>query len=302
MIRPGERKVSRVPVLFTGDVDDSEHHLPDDKKAVFQRIVGATAVESVPTTFFFVAREAEKLPDSVRLVAGAGHEVGCHGLTHGDEEEYSTISESRQTEFIHAATGILQDISAGRVKSFRAPRVKVSAATYRVLARAGYVADSSICSQRLDLISSNWVQTGWLRAPRRPYYPSAESPYERGDVPVLIVPVSAVAVPFISSALYVLGLRFMKVLFRVLYAESKVTGKPIVYLYHPYEFIPEIAGAKDYHTNLRVHGLRIRRHLYRGTPDQRFEWTMNLIRYMRRFPGVEFMTVNSFTESYTASR
>jgi hypothetical protein len=287
--------------LFTGDVDDSEHHLSDDKRAAFERIVGATAVESVPTTFFFVAREAEKLPDSVRLVGRAGHEVGCHGLTHGDEEEYSTISESRQAEFVDAATVILQDIAGRPVTSFRAPRVKVSAATYGVLAKAGYVADSSICSQRLDLISSNWVQTGWLRAPRLPYYPSAASPYERGDVPVLIVPVSAVAVPFISSALYVLGLGFMKALFRILYEESKVTGKPIVYLYHPYEFIREIAGAKDYHTNLRVHGLRVRRHLYRGTPDQRFEWTMNLIRYMHRFPGVEFMTMSRFAESYTAS-
>ncbi len=292
----------RVPVLITADVDDSIHHRTSDKLAAFHRICQATADESVATTFFFVAREAEKIPDAVRLVRDAGHEVGCHGLTHGEEEEYSTLPVAQQAGYVRAATDVLGDIAGASPKSFRAPRVKVSASTYRVLADAGYVADSSVCSQRLDLISSNWVNTGWLRAPRLPYYPSSMSPYRRGDIPVLIVPVSALALPFISSVMYTFGPRAMKFLFRALYWESRRTGKPIVYLYHPWEFIPEIPGAKRYQANLRVHGLRIRRHLYRGSPDERFQWTIDLIRYIRQFPDTDFMTVGQFAESFPASR
>ena len=67
-----------------------------------------------------------------------------------------------------------------------------------------------------------------------------------GNLPILEIPVSAIAVPFISSALYVLGVGFMKMVFRALYLEARRTGKPIVYLFHPYEFAGEIKGAKDY--------------------------------------------------------
>jgi hypothetical protein len=157
-----------------------------------------------------------------------------------------------------------------------------------------YVADSTVCSQRFDLVSSNLVHPGWLRAPRRPYHPSADDAYRRGDLDILEVPVSALAIPFISSTLYVFGLWFMKALFRVLYAESRRTGKPIVYLFHPYEFTEEIQGAKDYSRNLKVHGLRLRRHLYRGDAAARLDWNLRLWRFMAGFDGVRFATVSQY--------
>src|SRR5262249_39635434 len=163
----------------------------------------------------------------------AGHEIACHGLTHGSEEEYDSMSPSMQQDYLQKATDMLGAIAGDKPVSFRGPRVKVSGPTLEILTALGYVADSTVCSQRFDVISSNLIHTGWLRAPRTPYHPSANDAYQRGDLAILEVPVSALAVPFISSALYVLGLQFMKALFRALYAESRRTGKPIVYLFHP---------------------------------------------------------------------
>ncbi len=291
----------RVPVLITGDVDYSTHHAADEKGRSFESLLAIGRELGIPFTFFFVAREAEQVADQPSRLREAGHEIGCHGLTHGDEEEYSRMPEEMQRRYLEAATTTLKRIAGTDIVSFRAPRVKISATTFAVLASAGYQADSSVCSQRCDLVSSNGVNTGWLRAPRTPYHPSPDDPYRRGDMPILEIPISALGLPFISSALYVLGVPFMKLFLRSLVAESRRTGKPIVYLFHPYEFAAEIPGAKSYHRNVRVHGLRLRRHFYRGTPETKLAATRELLNYARTFPDVRFMTVGAYARTHASA-
>lgn len=283
-----------VPVLLTGDVDFSRHHRPEDKQAAFDAMLQAGRSIGGAMTFYFVAREAEQVAEQPRRLAEHGHEVGCHGLTHGNEEEYDKMPAAMQEQYLNEATGILRRLSGRNIVSFRGPRVKVSGTTLALLARLGYRTDSTVCSQRFDLVSSNLVQTGWLRAPRLPYHPDAADACRRGSLPILEVPLSALAVPFISSALYVLGPGFMKAFFRLLYLESRRTGKPIVYLFHPYEFAPEIPGARDYGRNMKVHGLRFRRHLYRGDTTSRLNWNLQLWRFMADFDGVRFMTMSEY--------
>lgn len=284
----------KVPVIITGDVDYSEHHELDDKCRAFDRIIEATDRIGAATTFFFVAREAENVPQYPKKLITHGHDVGCHGLTHADDEDYDRMPIEKQRDYVTKATNIISKLADRNVVSFRAPRVKISSTAYDVLAELDYQVDSSVCSQRCDLVSSNLFHSGWLTAPRLPYHPSKESAFRRGDMNMLVVPVSAIAAPFISSAMYVLGPRIMKFFFRVLLAESRRTGKPIVYLYHPYEFAPEIPGAKDYKKNLKVHGFRLRRYLYRGTPDDRFDWTVQMLEYMAGFSDVEFVTMRQY--------
>jgi hypothetical protein len=291
-----------VSVLLTGDVDYSAHHLPQDKEAAFAKLVEAGRELAGQLTFFFVAREAQQLPAQPGALKSAGHEIGCHGLTHGNEEEYDTMPADLQRRYLDEATDILARLSGAAVTAFRGPRVKISGPTLLRLSALGYVADSTVCSQRFDLVSSNLLQPGWLRAPRLPYHPSATDAYASGNLPILEVPVSALAIPFISSTLYVLGLAAMKLLFRLLYLEARRTGKPIVYLFHPYEFAPEIAGAKDYSANLKVHGLRFRRYLYRGDPATKLAWNLDLWRFMAGFPGVRFITVSRYVELTAAER
>lgn len=289
-----------VAVLLTGDVDYSTHHREPAKKAALDHMLHAGRELSGSLTFFFVAREAQQVPAYPRILREAGHEIGCHGLTHGNEEEYDSMPLSMQEEYLEQATGTLGALGACKIVSFRGPRVKVSGPTLKILSRMGYLTDSTVCSQRFDLISSNLLHPGWLRAPRRPYHPSAEDAYGRGNLGILEVPVSALAIPFISSTLYVFGLWFMKVLFRALYSESRRTGKPIVYLFHPYEFADEIEGAKDYSRNLKVHGLRLRRYLYRGDSSSKLDWNLRLWKYMAGFEGVRFMTMSQYAEWQTS--
>ena len=295
-------KERKVPVIITADVDYSEHHTYDDKCRAFDRLIETTDHLNIKTTFFFVAREAEQVPLYPKALADAGHDVGCHGLTHGEEEEYDSMPATKQKEYLHQAADIISRLAGQKTVSFRAPRVKISSTAYGVLPEEGFIVDSSVCSQRFDLVSSNLFHYGWLRAPRTPYHPSKDSAFHRGDMDILVVPVSAMVAPFISSATYVLGPRIMKLFFRILLAESRRTGKPIVYLYHPYEFAAEIPGAKDYGQNVRVHGFRFRRHLLRGTPDERFNWTVQILEYMANFDDVEFMTMRQYALQQIESR
>jgi hypothetical protein len=290
----------KVYVIISGDVDYSEHHEHDEKMVIFDKVARAAADLNVRLSFYFTAKEAAQVADSVRLLAAHGHEIGCHGLIHNDDEEYSRLSYEAQRRYIGEATSILSATIGAKIDSFRAPRVKVSSQTYQVIEELGYVTDSSVCSQRMDLISSNMFNKDWLFAPRLPYHPSAQNPFRRGKRSILVVPISALLVPFISSVLYVFGLSFMQVLFRTLYAESLATGKPIVYLYHPYEFIREIPGKKQYHANVSVHGLRFRRYLYRGTPQDKFRQHIALLEYMKSFAAVKIVTMKQFYDLTSA--
>jgi peptidoglycan/xylan/chitin deacetylase (PgdA/CDA1 family) len=239
-----------------------------------------------------------------------GHEIGCHGLTHGNEENYDQMPEDMQRTYIEEATQQLQAVTGAPIRAFRGPRVKTSAITLRLLAELGYTVDSSVCSQRMDVVSSNLINFGWMYAPRRPYHPHPENAFKRGDVPIWEVPISAMLVPYISSALQVLGLTAMKALFRLLYAESRRTGKPVVYLAHPTEFahvgqrkkkttfrarVAKYAKREYFSPSfIRAHGFRARNLLYNMDADTLLESTQRLFHYMSSFPGVKFMTANDY--------
>lgn len=213
------------------------------------------------------------------------------------------MPEEMQRRYIRQATDKLQFVLGAPIRAFRSPRVKTSARTLGLLAEHGYWSDSSVCSQRVDLASSNLINTGWIVAPRRPYRPHQNSAFKRGNVPIWEIPISAVIAPFISSMLAIVGLPVMKALFRLLYAESRRTGKPIVYLAHPLEFAPRGKGRwqdafrREYFSfsYIRTHGLRLRGLLYTQNRQILLSQTRDLFAYMAAFPHVAFMTVSGYT-------
>jgi peptidoglycan/xylan/chitin deacetylase (PgdA/CDA1 family) len=284
----------QVPVLITWDIDPS--YRPRKKRALQAAIELCRELE-IRATFFFVAQEARWYPEEIAEMRRAGHEIGSHGLTHGDEEEYDRMQREMQCRYIKEATRLLEERAATPVTAFRGPRVKISPLTLELLSERGYLADSSVCSQRLDMVSSNLINLGWLRAPRSPYHPHRESAFRRGDLEILEVPVSALVIPFISSALYALGLPLMKVLSRLLYAEARSKGKPIVYLGHPSELGPQsLPRFKRSHLSfktLRTHGLRLRRRL-RPNAESRLGLNRALFSYIAALPGTRFMTMREY--------
>jgi hypothetical protein len=208
------------------------------------------------------------------------------------------MPEEMQRCYIERATRLLEEQTGAAITAFRGPRVKVSSVALKVLAEYGYLTDSSVCSQRLDLLSSNLIHTGWLRAPRSPYHPHRDSAFKRGDLDILEVPVSALMLPFISTSLYVFRLPVVKMLFRMLYVEARRKGKPIVYLVHPEEFGPQSWAPFKLSDlspgNLRTHGLMLRKHLNEADPEARLALNRALFSYVAVFPDVRFMTMREY--------
>lgn len=295
-----------VPVLITWDVDPDLWMPFERRQKALHAALELCNQHNIPATFYVTAQVAHEYVADFEIMQAQGHEIGCHGLTHGDEENYDRMPEQVQRHYIGEATEKLQSVSGVPIHAFRSPRVKTSAQTLKLLAEHGYWSDSSVCSQRMDLVSSNLLNVGWLFAPRRPYRPHQSSAFKRGNVPLWEIPVSAVVAPFISSMLAVVGLPAMKLFFWLLHAESQRTGKPIVYLAHPVEFAPMRKGKwnatmrREYYSlsYIRAHGLRLRAMLYKADSYTRLSYTQDLFAYMTSFPDVVFMTVSGYTRDH----
>lgn len=98
----------------------------------------------VKGTFFTLGWVAEKLPQIVRRVAAAGHEVASHGWSHNrvvkltPEEFRAEVARSK---------AVLEDLSGQTVLGYRAPTFSVVPSTLwalDILAEEGYGYDSSI--------------------------------------------------------------------------------------------------------------------------------------------------------------
>jgi len=286
-----------VPVLITWDVDPTPEVTLEGKKRAFARTLGLLSDLQIRCTFFFHARIAPELKEEILLAIEAGHEIGCHGLTHGDEEEYDKMAEDLQREYLLEATSILESTANRPIRAFRGPRVKTSSTTQKILEERGYCVDCSVSSQRIDFVSANLVNFGWIFAPRVPYHPSEQSPFRRGKRKIWVVPVSATVLPFISTTLYTFRPRFMKCFFNTLYSESLRNGKPIVYLGHTFEFARwslRVSCEGNFFKRARVHGLGFRRILCEKNEERRYDMSKDLLTHVKSHPAVQFMTVSDF--------
>lgn len=297
---------SSVPVLITWDIDPDRWMPFERRQRALHAVLELCGRHGIPATFYVTAQAAQEYAADFVEMRARGHEIGCHGLTHGDEESYDRMPGEIQRDYLTRATDGLQSVLEAPVRAFRSPRVKTSAQTLRLLAELGYWSDSSVCSQRMDFVSSNLINFGWLFAPRRPYQPHPNNPFRRGDVPIWEIPVSALGAPFISSLLAVAGLPAMKFFFRLLLAEARRTGKPIVYLTHPVELAP-MGTSKAFEplkrkyfspAYIRAHGLRLR-NLFRSNSQVLLQHTDALLAYMASFSDVAFMTASDYTKRIT---
>ncbi|MBN1351293.1 polysaccharide deacetylase family protein [candidate division KSB1 bacterium] len=291
---------NKVQVLITCDVDPSEEIPEAEKLKSFRKLSVLFRDMNIRATYFFVANTAKLYTNDVWQIHQDGHEIGSHGLTHGIEEEYTTMKEHEQRRYLREATEKLQKFSGRPVRSFRGPRVKTSQLTQSILCELNYLVDASVCSQRIDFISSNFINPGWIFAPRLPYQPHADDAFKRGAQPIWVVPVSALIVPFISSTLYMLGVGFMKRFFDLLLSESRRTGKPIVYLMHPVEFASQTKKVKEKATwqSVKARGFYFRRKLkLRIDEHKRFEFNRALFEYIAAHPDIEFTTMSSYVLS-----
>ena len=287
-----------VSILITWDVDPSPE-IPIEARRLSLDVTARLCKDfGIGSTFFVTANSTHASPTKLEMIQNHDGEIGCHGLTHESEEEYDRMPEPMQRSYLELATSKLEASSGSKIRAFRGPRVKISSTTIRILAELGYIADSSVCSQRIDLISSNLINLGWLTAPRLPYKPHHDNVYKRGNLSPWEIPISAAGVPFISTILSVAGLPTMEMLFRLLYTEARRTGKPIVYLGHPIEFTSGWSIPFSWRELtpgfIRTHGILLRKRLYRLGPAEWLAATRKLFAYMGSFPDVQFRRVGDY--------
>jgi peptidoglycan-N-acetylglucosamine deacetylase len=194
----------------------------------------------IKSTFFFTGQIAAKFPEIVRMILPYGHEVGCHGYSHEINEAFDVLSYEEQVNHLRKAKSILEDISGQEVVSFRAPALRVNKDTPRALLEAGFLIDSSVAPQRFDFLMTfgSRQKMNWLNAPRSQYKVNIDNLARKGDTQLLEIPLSALILPYIGTTMRVFP-GATRIVRAILHYEAKFTGKPIVFLIHPNEFLNE---------------------------------------------------------------
>ena len=109
-----------------------------------RRLLDLLAATDARATFFVLGWLAERLPDLVRDIARAGHEVASHGWSH---TPIWSLSKAAFFDEVSRSRALLQELSGQPVIGYRAPTLSVTSRTLwalRELHRAGYRYDSSI--------------------------------------------------------------------------------------------------------------------------------------------------------------
>jgi hypothetical protein len=232
------------------------------------------------------------------MLKDSNNEICCHGYNHCEEENYRKMTEAKIADNILSATKNIEMKINEKPVCFRGPGMTTSLTTQKILAENGYISDFSICPQRLDFFNSKGGDIRWLFSPRLPYHPSFKSPYSKGDMPILVIPLSCIGIPFISGSLYFFGLSFMKLLFSLLYKESVITCKPIVYLFHSYEFCTYYGhktsndGTNKNHRSKRKSIHRF----YEKDPVKRYDMNISLLKYILTFDFIRQFTGKEYCE------
>ena len=115
------------------------------------RLLDLFAATGVRVTYFATSEVAERYPSSVRSLVDAGHELGCHGVTH---TAFDRMDETAARWEIEESSRVLRAFAP--VTSFRAPYLRFPDAYVSLLEQSEFALDSSLAKYKRS-----------YRAPRR---------------------------------------------------------------------------------------------------------------------------------------
>ncbi len=101
------------------------------------------AETGVRATYFTTGEVSERFPGAVRELVTAGHELGCHGVTH---TAFDTLDEATARWEIESSAARLREFAP--VTSFRAPYLRFPEPYLRLLEGAGFALDSSLAKYK----------------------------------------------------------------------------------------------------------------------------------------------------------
>lgn len=275
------------PLLITVDVEVAhDRELLKQADALWHL---AAQQPAMPATWFCTADAAERFAQPLRALAKAGHTIGCHGLNHGEWEDYRLLSPAQALRTLTEATGRIEHAVGVRPRVFRGPRMTTSAATQAALRALGYVADFSVCARRFDLMAASRFNKRWVTTGAAPYRPALDDalrptgPACAGEFAV--IPLSGWGVPLVSGALYLLGQRLMQGLARPMVGAARRAGAPVVYLFHSYEFV-DVAGPIDHRP--------IHHRLYRASAEARWRLNQQFLAGLATRHGLEPVSADQY--------
>lgn len=234
--------------LITNDVETTSilNHKLRDKTGEYvlnqgmPRLLDLYEKYGVRATFFYTGHIARLYPEVVRMAYRKGHEIGSHGLTHEVSKAFDVMPPEEQLSHLRQSKEILEDIIGEEVVSFRAPAARVDKGFPKVLQEAGFKVDSSVSSQRMDMMFSFGAlkKLNWLVAPRKAYFTQENNVFRKGDSKILEIPISAMGFPYIGTFMRIAP-ALNRLTRNVLYFETLCNGRQFVFLTHPNEFIDE---------------------------------------------------------------
>lgn len=219
------------PVWFTIDVEtlaDTNFNLrwrekrEPDYPALVERWIRFCGETGVRSTCFILGSFAERYPETVRALAGAGHEIASHGMDH--RLVYQTPFDQWAANAARSKE-LLESITGGEVRGYRSASwsLPFEEKYYHALKEAGYAYSSSYFPFKTYLY-------GQEEDRKHPF--AVSTPLG----PVGEIPVPKLGVPF-SGGFYLRALPMA--LIRFLKGRLEKRGvKPVVYI-HPYELEEE---------------------------------------------------------------
>ena len=263
-----------LPLLITVDVEIAGDRLLCEQTDALWRL-GAELSEC-PATWFCTARAAEQFAQPLRALVADGHEIGCHGLDHGNWKDYRVLSSSTALRTLREATDRIGAAVGVRPRTFRGPRMTTSAKTQDVLRQLGYLADFSVSARRFDFMTASCYEQRWSRTVGTPYRPSASDPFSSvgpaRDGELVVVPLSGLGLPLCSGTLYLCGDQLARRIAKTLHRAAVAKRDPLVYLFHSYEFAAMRRGVDHRPMHHR---------LYPRSPAARYERNHRFLHYLR---------------------
>lgn len=195
-----------------------------DAEREVDAVLALLAQRGTRATFFVLGALAAELPQVVRRIAGAGHEVACHGWSHALLGDLGPAAFERAAK---EARLLLQDLSGQEVRGYRAATWSIDRTTTWAserLCAAGFAYDSSVFPMRTPIY-------GVSAAPRAPYR-IATPAGEILELPPAVARFGPLSVPLAGGVYW----RLLPV-GAVRFGLRRMAGPAVLYA-HPWEIAP----------------------------------------------------------------
>ena len=188
------------------------------------RILALLAERGMTGTFFTLGWIAERFPQLVRRIVGAGHEIASHGYLH---RRITALAPAEFRDDVRRARAQLEQVAGTEVAGFRAPSFSIVPGmewAFEILVEEGYRYDSSVFPIRRP-------GYGYPGAPARPYVISTPAG-PLNEFPLATLRVAGLRLPAAGGA-------YLRLLPYALCAaalrQSAARAEPAMTYVHPWE-------------------------------------------------------------------